>query len=46
MKSLEDILIELLHKHECVVVPAFGGFIAKQKSAYVVFELGLIHPPF
>jgi len=46
MKSLEDILIELLHKHECVVVPAFGGFIAKQKSAYVDFELGLIHPPF
>jgi len=46
MKSLEDILIELLHKHEFVVVPAFGGFIAKQKSAYVDFELGLIHPPF
>jgi hypothetical protein len=46
MKSLEDILIELLHKHECVVVPAFGGFIAKQKSAYVDFESGLIHPPF
>jgi nucleoid DNA-binding protein len=46
MKLLEDILIELLHKHECVVVPAFGGFIAKQKSAYVDFESGLIHPPF
>jgi len=46
MKSLEDILIELLHKHECVVVPAFGGFIAKQKSAFVDFESGLIHPPF
>jgi hypothetical protein len=28
------------------VVPAFGGFIAKQKSAYVDFESGLIHPPF
>jgi hypothetical protein len=46
MKSLEDILIELLRKHECVVVPAFGGFIAKQKSAFVDFESGLIHPPF
>ena len=46
MKSLEDILIELLQKHECVVVPAFGGFIAKQKSAFVDFETGLIHPPF
>ena len=46
MKSLEDILIELLQKHECVVVPAFGGFIAKQKSAFVDFESGLIHPPF
>jgi hypothetical protein len=28
------------------VVPAFGGFIAKQKSAFVDFESGLIHPPF
>lgn len=46
MKSLEYILIELLQKHECVVVPAFGGFIAKQKSAFVDFESGLIHPPF
>ncbi|MEY5134158.1 MAG: hypothetical protein RLZZ198_2162 [Bacteroidota bacterium] len=46
MKSLEDILIELLRKHECVVVPSFGGFIAKQKSAFVDFESGLIHPPF
>jgi len=46
MKSLEDILIELLRKHECVLVPAFGGFIAKQKSAFVDFESGLIHPPF
>ncbi|MEY3048767.1 MAG: hypothetical protein RL365_805 [Bacteroidota bacterium] len=46
MNSLEDILIELLQKHECVVVPAFGGFIAKQKSSFVDFESGLIHPPF
>lgn len=46
MKSIEDILIELLQKHECVVVPAFGGFIAKQKSAHIDFELGHIRPPF
>jgi hypothetical protein len=46
MKSLEDLLIELLQQHECVVVPAFGGFIAKQKSAQVDFDLGVIRPPF
>lgn len=46
MKSLEDLLIELIQQHECVVVPAFGGFIAKHKSAQVDFDLGVIRPPF
>ncbi|MEY2652630.1 MAG: CCDC81-like prokaryotic domain 1, partial [Bacteroidota bacterium] len=32
MQGFEEILIELLLRHNCVVVPGFGGFVAKQIS--------------
>lgn len=46
MKCIAEILPELLQSNECVVIPSFGGFIIKQKSAHIDFELGLALPPF
>ncbi|MFM6946741.1 MAG: SPOR domain-containing protein [Flavobacteriales bacterium] len=45
MQGFEEILIELLLRHNCVVVPSFGGFVAKQVSAQIDFEKGQISPP-
>ena len=45
MQGFEEILIELLLRHNCVVVPGFGGFVAKQISAQIDFEKGLVNPP-
>jgi hypothetical protein len=45
MQGFEEILIELLLRHNCVVVPGFGGFVAKQVSAQIDFEKGLVTPP-
>jgi len=45
MQGFEEILIELLLRHNCVVVPGFGGFVAKQVSAQIDFEKGLVSPP-
>jgi len=46
MKCIAEILPDLLQSNECVVIPSFGGFIIKQKSARIDFELGLALPPF
>lgn len=45
MQGFEEILIELLLRHNCVVVPGFGGFVAKQVSAQIDFEKGTVTPP-
>lgn len=42
---LQDYISKLLHEHNCVIVPEFGGFVANYKSA-VIEELNKkIHPP-
>lgn len=45
MQGFEDITIQLLLRHNCVVVPGFGGFVAKQISAELDFQKGLLSPP-
>ena len=45
MQGFEDIIIQLLLRHNCVVVPGFGGFVAKQVAAEIDLEKGLISPP-
>jgi cell division septation protein DedD len=45
MKSIEEIVFELLQTNECVVVPSFGGFIAKQRGARIDYEQGVAYPP-
>ncbi len=34
----------LLTRHDCVIVPGVGAFIAAESEAYIDFENGVIHP--
>lgn len=45
MQGFEDIVIQLLLRHNCVVVPGFGGFVAKQISAELDLQKGTLSPP-
>ena len=45
MTTVEQLLGDLLLRHNCVIVPSFGGFVAKQISAKVDFEAGKMTPP-
>lgn len=31
--DITAIIVELLHKHDCVIVPGFGGYVARQQPA-------------
>jgi len=42
---LEEAIVNLLLRHNCVVVPAFGGFIAQSTSAVIDFRTGVMLPP-
>ena len=43
--SIEELIGNLLLQNNCVIVPSFGGFVAKQVSARVDFETGKMFPP-
>lgn len=45
MISVEEIIGNLLLRHNCVVIPSFGGFVAKQISAQIDYNSGLMLPP-
>lgn len=36
---------QLLYKHDCVIVPDFGAFIATYKPAYIIHNGQLMYPP-
>lgn len=42
---MEKYIAELLHYHDCVIVPGLGGFVANHKSAALSLEQHLFHPP-
>ncbi|MFM2037929.1 MAG: hypothetical protein RL432_868 [Bacteroidota bacterium] len=46
MKNIEQLVFNLLQHHECVIIPSFGGFIVKTKSARIDFEKGIALPAF
>lgn len=43
--TLENLISELLLRHNCVVIPSFGGFVAGQIPAHFDTEKGVILPP-
>ncbi len=45
MVSIESLISELLLRHNCVIIPSFGGFVAKQTSAVIDFKTGTMQPP-
>lgn len=45
MTALETIITDLLLRHNCVVIPGFGGFVAKTAPASIDMDRGLITPP-
>lgn len=45
MISVEQLIGDLLLRHNCVIVPAFGGFVAKQTSASIDYKTGTMFPP-
>ena len=43
--SIEKLIGDLLLRHNCVVVPSFGGFVAKQTPASIDKVNGIMLPP-
>lgn len=45
MKQIEQVIGDLLLRHNCVIVPTFGGFVAEQLSAKIDYDKGVMVPP-
>jgi hypothetical protein len=45
MSTVEELIGNLLLRHNCVIVPSFGGFVAKQTSATIDYKNGVMLPP-
>lgn len=45
MTTIEQLIGDLLLRHNCVIIPSFGGFVARNVSAKVDFTKGLMLPP-
>ena len=45
MPMLEEAIVNLLLRHNCVVVPSFGGFVAQSSGAVIDMNSGFITPP-
>ena len=45
MVPFDIILFDLLVKHNCVIIPDFGGFVSKRVSSKIDFDQGIIIPP-
>lgn len=43
--GIERDLFDLLHEHDCVIVPQWGGFLAQYRPARLDQGRKLIHPP-
>jgi len=45
MTSVEQLIGNLLLRHNCVIIPSFGGFVAQRVSARVDYTNGTMLPP-
>lgn len=43
--QITQLVAELLYKHDCVIIPNFGGFVARQYSAGFSKGNNLLYPP-
>ena len=44
-KTVEEYISELLFLHDCVIIPKFGGFVTRKKSAKLNSTTGTLLPP-
>tara|TARA_B100001115_G_C15844866_1_gene425084 strand:+ start:674 stop:1636 length:963 start_codon:yes stop_codon:yes gene_type:complete len=44
-KPVEKYISELLFKHDCVIVPNFGGFVGNHQSAKLNRQTNILYPP-
>jgi hypothetical protein len=40
MTSVEQLIGDLLLRHNCVIIPSFGGFVAKPVAAQIDYTKG------
>lgn len=45
MMKVDEIIGNLLLKHNCVIIPGFGGFVAKKNASKIDYKSGLMTPP-
>ena len=45
MESFAEIISRLLLRHNCVIIPDFGGFVARTSPSEIDEARGVIHPP-
>ena len=45
MQDMQKYVVELLFKHDCVIIPNLGGFVAQYKSAALDDVTGFFSPP-
>jgi hypothetical protein len=45
MESFAEIISRLLLRHNCVIIPEFGGFVARTSSSEIDEIRGVIYPP-
>lgn len=46
MEELSKHISELLFDHDCVIVPALGGFLASNQSSKILLPKHIIYPPY
>ncbi|MCO5258976.1 MAG: SPOR domain-containing protein [Crocinitomicaceae bacterium] len=45
MMKVEEIIGDLLIRHNCVIIPTFGGFVTQRTSAKIDYKTGVMSPP-
>lgn len=43
--QLTTYITDLLYRYECVIIPGFGAFLTRSKSAYIDASSNTFHPP-
>ena len=42
--KINDTIAELLHEHDCVIIPGFGGFVSRRIAAQISPGNGVLYP--
>jgi hypothetical protein len=45
MKTFDEILVQLIIQHDCVVIPVFGVFVKKAIPSKIDYDKGIMSPP-